>query len=133
STASIETIFNSINIASRGGCKLQSPRDFLYYFIFTEPLQNRVPGNKTDRRRWRMQGGFVGTAVEIARRSKAHRQFRAPQEGCAALRSPLPLPKSRTLQNRIHEYRGFTFSTWSEFLLTFRIGLVYNTFGRGCV
>ena len=46
-----------------------------------QPLQNRMPGNACDRRRWRIKGARVGAAVEIGSADRRARRFRAPQEG----------------------------------------------------
>ena len=40
-----------------------------------------LTGNICDRRLWRIKGASVGAAVDFVRRSKPHKQNRAPQEG----------------------------------------------------
>ena len=42
-------------------------RSLRYFFFSRQPLQNRVPGNACERRRWRIQRAGVGAAVETAR------------------------------------------------------------------
>jgi len=42
-------------------------------------------GNICDRRLWRIKGASVGAAVDFVRRSKPHKQNRAPQEGKAVI------------------------------------------------
>ncbi len=40
-----------------------------------------LTGNICDRRLWRIKEASVGAAVDFVRRSKPHKQNRAPQEG----------------------------------------------------
>jgi len=54
--------------------------------MFAEPSLP-LTGNICDRRLWRIKGASVGVAVDFVRRSKPHKQNRAPQEGKAVERS----------------------------------------------
>ena len=58
-----------------------APAAILYQIkILAEPSLP-LTGNRCDRRLWRIKGVSVGAAVDFVRRSKPHKQNRAPQEG----------------------------------------------------
>ncbi len=52
-----------------------------YQMKMLAELSLPLTGNICDRRRWRIKGASVGAAVDFVRRSKPHKQNRAPQEG----------------------------------------------------
>ena len=76
--AKTKTAFQAVFVLAQNGSTTRGTRS--------------VPGETRSRRRGRREGARRSAAVEIARRSKAQKRFRAPQEGKQVL---LPLPKQK--------------------------------------
>ena len=76
--AKLRTDWNLYHIVGTGLAPV--PTAFIKLRIFVE-LRLPLTGNICDRRLWRMKEASVGAAVDFVRRSKPHKQNRAPQEG----------------------------------------------------
>ncbi len=72
------------------GSSLQNPRRLLIprhslldtMFLPSYTARRRLSsGNKSERRRWRIQRGFVGAAVEILASDSEHKEFRVTARG----------------------------------------------------